>query len=72
GDAPEEFPGEDAEGDEALVGTLVAMAPREVVLHHPPGSGRPAWRIIGEVFRGRLRECYGCSLCSGIDKPRHV
>jgi len=72
GGAQEGLLEEDWGGDEVLVGTLVALAPREVVLHHPPGTGRPAWRILGEVFRGRLRECYGCALCTGIDKPRPV
>ena len=70
--AREALLGDDLEDDEVLVGILVCLAPREVVLHHPPGTGRPAWRILGEVFRGRQRECYGCALCTGIDKPRPV
>ncbi|MEW6049087.1 MAG: putative sporulation protein YtxC, partial [Bacillota bacterium] len=54
--ATQAFLEDEAGDDEILISTLVALAPREVVLHRRTGYERPAWRIIGEVFRGRLRE----------------
>ncbi|WP_124726963.1 putative sporulation protein YtxC [Staphylospora marina] len=52
--------------EDALVGTLLAVAPERLVIH----SANPSENVIRtliQIFRGRIMVCDGCSQC-GLDR----
>ena len=49
--------------DDLLVSALIAVAPREVVLHIRYEGYKDTLQTIRSVFGERVRDCQGCSLC---------
>lgn len=52
------------EGDDALIGALVSLAPQRVLLHDPEGRMAPETvETLRRVFERRVHSCRGCRIC---------
>lgn len=54
---------QDVSYDDLLISALIAVAPRQVVMHVKSGGAEDTLHSIRQVFGDRVSFCTGCSLC---------
>lgn len=60
----------EADREDALLGALASLAPRQVVLHDPAGRVPPAtWEMLRQIWPQCLEPCPGCRLCGSHYAP---
>lgn len=52
--------------EDLLVSSLIAVAPRQIILHIRYAGYKDALQTIRSVFGERVTDCRGCSLCNGF------